>query len=137
MPGATTATTLYSHAAITPIAINENMLRRIVRNEVQPRARNGRPLHSTTGVPSTNSAQSDPRSPNTSRTAPKPRNGPIARASSGIVNTAPIRNLRVKSTSSGFGPSSGIAADASSRAMPQIGQEPGCDRRMSGCIGQV
>ena len=109
----------------------------IVRNETQPRAINGQPHHNTTGVPRTTSAQSAPRSPNTSRTPAQPRNGPIVRTRSGSVITTPTRNRRVKSTSSGLGPASAIAPDSSSRPMPQIGQDPGCVCRTDGCIGQV
>ncbi len=43
---------------------------------------------------------------------------------------------RVMSTSSGFGPSSAVGVIGSS-AMPQIGQDPGPSRTISGCIGQV
>jgi hypothetical protein len=42
----------------------------------------------------------------------------------------------VKSTSSGLGPSSALGIIGSS-AMPQIGQEPGLSRMISGCIGHV
>ena len=43
----------------------------------------------------------------------------------------------MKSTSSGFGPSSPVGTPIGSSAMPQIGQAPGSSRMISGCIGQV
>ena len=61
----------------------------------------------------------------------------MAMTSSGSDRTAETQNLRVKSTSSGFGPSSPVGTPIGSSAMPQIGQEPGLSRTISGCIGQV
>ena len=49
---------------------------------------------------------------------------------------AVTKSRRVMSTSSGFGPSSAVGVIGSS-AMPQIGQDPGPSRTISGCIGQV
>ena len=46
------------------------------------------------------------------------------------------QSRRVMSTSSGLGPSSAVGVIGSS-AMPQIGQDPGPSRTISGCIGQV
>ena len=48
----------------------------------------------------------------------------------------PTQNRRVMSASSGLGPVSAVTVTGSS-AIPQIGQEPGPGRRISGCIGQV
>ncbi len=59
MPGATVATTLNSHATPVPIAISVNMFRFMVRTEAQPRAKNGHPAHSTTGVASTSWIQAE------------------------------------------------------------------------------
>ena len=42
-----------------PIAISVNMLRLRVTSERQPRAKNGAPAHSTTGVASANEIQFD------------------------------------------------------------------------------
>ena len=53
------------------------------------------------------------------------------------MSTAPTQNRRVKSTSSGFGPSSAAGIPIGSSAIPQIGQSPGPSRTISGCIGQV
>ena len=49
--------------------INENMLRFMVRNEFQPRTKNGQPDHRITGEPSTTSIQSEVRSPKNSRSS--------------------------------------------------------------------
>ena len=57
--------------------------------------------------------------------------------SSGTDRTALTQSRRVKSTSSGFGPSSPVGTPIGSSAMPQFGQEPGLSRTISGCIGQV
>ena len=129
------ATTLYSQATPMPIAIRVNMFRRRVRTEAQPRTKNGQPAHSTTGVARTSwiqllvvagiasAIESTKCVPITSRTI-------------GTVSTAPIQNRRVMSTSSAFGPASEVTTSGS-RAIPQIGQEPGLSRRISGCIGHV
>lgn len=53
----------------------------------------------------------------------------------GTDNARLIRNRRVMSTSSGF-TSSAVTVRGSS-AIPQMGQLPGSDRTISGCIGQV
>src|SRR5918994_5907220 len=60
----------------------------------------------------------------------------IARKSRGMDNATPIQNLRVISTSSGLASSSKVTVLGSS-AMPQIGQLPGSERTISGCMGQT
>src|SRR5437764_1104287 len=60
----------------------------------------------------------------------------IAISSSGSDNTTLTQNRRVISTSSGFFPSARVTVRGSS-AIPQIGQEPGASRTISGCMGQV
>ena len=60
---------------------------------------------------------------------------PMAIAKSGAVNAKLIQNRRVMSRSSGFSSSSEIVRGSS--AIPQIGQLPGSDRTISGCIGHV
>ena len=52
--------------------------------------------------------------------------------SSGTDRTALTQKRRVKSTSSGLGPSSPVGTPIGSSAMPQIGQEPGLSRTISG-----
>jgi hypothetical protein len=61
---------------------------------------------------------------------------PMTKASSGSVSTSPIQNRRIIPTSSGSGPSTAPTVRGSS-AIPQIGQDPGASRTISGCIGQV
>ncbi|MGY3440277.1 hypothetical protein ACVW17_000278 [Bradyrhizobium sp. USDA 4473] len=116
-----------------PIAISVNMLRLRVTTDCQPRAKNGAPAHSTTGVASTNEIQFD--QPIGTRCI-SPRWLPISSTNTGKVSARPIQNRRVISISSGSGPSSSETCSGSS-AMPQIGQEPGPTWRTSGCIGQV
>ena len=60
----------------------------------------------------------------------------IAIAMSGAVSTTPTQNRRVMSRSSGFSCSTAVTVRGS-RAMPQIGHEPGWLRTISGCMGQV
>ena len=55
---------------------------------------------------------------------------------SGTVRTRQIQNRRLMSSSSGSSSSSAATVIGSS-AIPQIGQEPGRSRTISGCIGQV
>ena len=90
----------------------------------QPRWKNGSAAHSTTGVASASSIQTAARSPSQSRTG-RPSIGPMVMTSSGIDSAALTQKRRVKSTSSGFGPSSPVGTPIGSSAMPQIGQEPG------------
>ena len=54
----------------------------------------------------------------------------------GSERAALIQNRRVMSTNSGFGASSRVIV-LGSKAMPQIGHEPGSSRTISGCIGQT
>ena len=53
---------------------------------------------------------------------------------SGTAAAAEICIRRVKSVSSSLGSSEGTIG---SSAIPQIGQDPGASRTISGCIGQV
>ena len=114
-----------------PIAISVNMLRLRVSSERQPRAKNGAPAHSTTGVASANEIQFDHGG-----ICIRPRWPPISSANTGIVSASAIQNRLVMSISSGSGASSSETCSGSS-AMPQIGQAPGPICFTSGCIGQV
>src|SRR6516162_6378426 len=60
----------------------------------------------------------------------------MARKKIGVVSTTEIQNRRVMSTSSGLVSSCKVTILGSS-AMPQIGQEPGSGRTISGCMGQT
>ncbi len=110
------------------------MLRWPERRLAAPRWKKGQPAQSTTGVARASWIQpfqamgQGVLSPN--------RWPPISRAKTGAVRAAPIQKRRVKSTSSGLGPWSRLTRSGS-RAMPQIGQEPGPSWRISGCMGQV
>ena len=57
-------------------------------------------------------------------------------STSGAVNMTLARNRRRMSASSGFSSCSSVTTRGS-RAIPQIGHDPGPLRRISGCIGQV
>ena len=56
-------------------------------------------------------------------------------ASNGSERTTLIQNLLDMSANSGF--VSSLVTSRGSSAIPQIGQLPGPDRTISGCIGQV
>ncbi len=60
-------------------------------------------------------------------------NSPIVRMMSGTAAAAEIHIRRVKSASSALGASEGTIG---SRAMPQIGQDPGASRTISGASGR-
>src|ERR1700733_4332640 len=60
----------------------------------------------------------------------------IAIAISGAVRARLTQKRRVMSRSSGFSSGAALTVRGSS-AMPQIGQEPGPGRTISGCMGQV
>ncbi len=60
----------------------------------------------------------------------------IATMNSGRESTALIQNRRFISTSSGLGSSSRLTV-LGSKAIPQIGHDPGSSRTISGCIGQT
>jgi len=110
------------------------MLRLRFLSDARPRAKNGWPHHSATGVARTSWTQLDAWGAiHLWRPARWP---PISRAKTGAASARPIQNRRVMSASSGLGPLSAEASSGSS-AMPQIGQLPGPTCRTCGCIGQV
>src|SRR3954462_12169188 len=99
------------------------------------RTKNGHPPQRTTGVANANSRK-DKAPPgnqawNLSATAMRD----IASTTSGNVNAALTQNRRVMYSSSGLLSSATMVLDSS--AIPQIGHEPGWERTISGCIGQV
>jgi hypothetical protein len=104
--------------------------------EAQQRWKNGNAAHSTTGVASASSIHWVTDFGSHSPTG-RPTSGPMAMMNSGIVKMALTQRRRVKSTSSGFGPSSAAGTPIGSSAMPQIGQVPGPSCTISGSIGQV
>src|SRR5579864_7695403 len=105
-------------------------------SEVQKRWKNDMPHQRTTGVARMNSSHGM-RGPSKIR-----MNScgqimlPMAMASSGAVSMTLIKKRRVMSRSSGFSSAEAVTVRGS-RAMPQIGQEPGSERTILGCIGQV
>ena len=60
----------------------------------------------------------------------------MAMMSRGAVSATLTQKRRVMSRSSGFSSSCAVTVRGSS-AMPQMGQLPGSERMISGCIGQV
>ena len=111
------------------------MLRYRFTTDAQPRWKNGQPPHSTTGVASASSTQFL-AGPGIIR--PRGLPGSISETMNsrmGSVASAETKNRLVMSSSSGL--RSSTLTTRGSRAMPQIGQEPGSSRTISGCIGQV
>src|SRR5271165_428050 len=112
-------------------------------SDAHPRWKNGQPHHRTTGVArrssSHGSAEDLPTLTPFTDHSPMNECGqimlPMAIASSGAVSTRLTQKRRVMSRSSEL--SSSTVTVRGSSAMPQIGQLPGSDRTISGCIGQV
>ena len=61
---------------------------------------------------------------------------PISSTNTGMVSARPIQKRRCMSMSSGFGPWSALTSSGS-KAMPQIGHDPGPIWRICGCMGHV
>ena len=99
-----------------------NMFKLRFTTDCQPRTSNGQPAHSTTGVPKRSWSQFAVCAPSTWWSPVMCP--PISSASTGKVSTVPIQKRRVKSASSGLGRLSAVTSTGS-RAIPQIGQEPG------------
>ncbi len=97
------------------------MLSRPVRSEAQPRAKNGPPAQSTTGVDSASWIQPESRGAIGLWPIRWP---PISSMKTGRARAMPIQNRLLMSASSRFGPASAVRVSGSS-AMPQIGQDPG------------
>ena len=117
------------------MAISVNMLKLRVFSDIQPRSKNGRPHHSTTGVASINCAHcivfiDRPRGSNEGA-----RSAVIASTKTGNASARPIQKRRLISINSWFLSSTAILRDSS--AMPHLGQLPGWSCTTSGCIGQV
>src|ERR1700704_790545 len=113
------------------------MFRLRVTRDRHPRTKNGQPPQRTTGVAKINSnhcqvlAEANRMSGDIEGIK-----SDMATSRIGIVSTVQIQNLLVMFTNSGFFSSSAVTV-LGSRAMPQIGHEPGPCRRTSGSIRQV
>ena len=112
------------------------MFRLRLTREAHPRMKNGQPPQSTTGVAKTSCTQVRRRAEKACCTGWPGSISDIARSTSGTVRSRLIQNRRVMSTSSGFTSSSRLTVRGSS-AMPQMGQVPGSERTISGCMGQT
>src|SRR5580692_6626176 len=136
-PGKSTPTTLNAYATPVPKAISVNIFRLRVTSDRPPRTKNGQPPHKTTGVARINSIHCHALGEANCISAESPGNmSAMVTTRIGIVSATETQNLRVISTSSGFFSSSTLIVLGSS-AIPQIGQDPGASRTISGCIGQV
>jgi len=132
--GASTATTENRYAAATPSPISVHILGDRLRSDATNRCQNGHAAHSTTGEASSSSIHPNHGPSHIWKLSPT--SSPIDSTRIGTLSAALTISRRVKSTSSGLGPSSSDAITGSS-AMPQIGQNPGPSCTICGCIGQV
>ena len=119
-----------------PSAISVNMFRWRFTTDAQPRAKSGQPHQTTAGVASANSIHSIARIEWARCSGCPGIMSDIPSASTGSASATLIQNRRVISASSGFASSPTVTVRGSS-AMPQIGHEPGPERTICGCIGQV
>src|ERR1035437_2504860 len=111
------------------------MLRLRCTTDCQPLTKNGNPHHRTTGVARANSIHAHTLAENKCCIGMEGRNTETMSASIGTARATLIHSRLVISVSSGL-VSSAVTCRGSS-AMPQMGQEPGASRTISGCIGQV
>src|SRR3979490_2283337 len=108
-----------------------------VTRDRHPRTKNGQPPQSTTGVAKINSNQCQVLGgANTMSGDMEGTKSDMATSRIGIVSAVQIQNRLVMSTSSRFFSSSAVTV-LGSRAIPQIGHEPGLSRTIWGCIGHV
>ncbi len=101
-----------------------------------PRTKNGQPPQATTGVASANCSHTNTCGGIQAKASWRTIS-PIDNASSGAESTAPTQNRRVMEASSGLASSSALLTTRGSSSIPQIGQLPGCERTICGCMGQV
>ena len=118
------------------MAIRVNMFRWRLTSEAQPRSKNGQPPQRTTGEANASCARLSRRAEKACWSGCPGIMSDIARRKTGSVKARHTQNRRVIKTNSGFA-SSAAATVRGSKAMPQMGQNPGPSRTTSGCIGQV
>src|SRR6267143_6486637 len=108
-----------------------------VTRDRHPRTKNGQPPQSTTGVAKINSNHCQVLGEaNRMSGDMEGAKSDMATSRIGIVSTVQIQSLLVMFTNSGFFSSSAVTV-LGSRAMPQIGHEPGLSRTIWGCMGHV
>src|SRR5467141_856985 len=108
-----------------------------VTRDRHPRTKNGQPPQSTTGVAKINSNHCQVLAEaNRMSGDMEGIKSDMATSRIGIVSAVQIQNLLVMFTNSGFFSSSAVTV-LGSRAMPQIGHEPGLSRTIWGCMGHV
>src|SRR3984885_3319547 len=113
--------------------ISVNMLRLRLTIDSQARTSSGHPAHSTTGVASASSIHVRAAAGITACAAIMPD---ISISISGTVSATLIQKRRVMSASSADGSSLALTTRGSS-VIPQIGQLPGSEWTICGCIGQT
>ena len=112
------------------------MLRLRLRIESQPRAKNGQPPHSTTGVANASSVQATAACGNKIIGFEAGQSSASMGQSSGTVRSALNQKRRRMLASSWSSPAVAVGVSGSN-AIPQIGHVPGLSARISVCIGHV
>ncbi len=112
------------------------MLRLRLTIDCHPRTNSGAPAHSTTGVASTNSIHVRVDAAIARASGWPGIMSDISISISGSASATLIQKRRVMSISSGDVSSPALTMRGSS-VMPQIGQLPGSERTICGCIGQT
>src|ERR1700690_1800574 len=124
------------YAVPVPSAIRVNILRLRFTSEAQPRSKKGKPAQTTTGVASRSCRRPIARADRRCCTGFLGIRSDMPRMRTGIARATLTQKRRVMEASSGFS-SSAVEAVRGSRAIPQMGHEPGPVRTISGCIGHV
>src|SRR5437016_1966975 len=111
------------------------MLRLRFRIDCQPRTKKGQPPQSTTGEANASEIHATTRGANRLRTGSPGISTRMTSSSKSNVKYTHNQKRRCILISSTF--SSSPVATRGSSVIPQIGQEPGPSRTISGCIGQA
>src|SRR6266566_6641555 len=105
--------------------------------DLHPRTKNGQAPHNTTGVAKINSTHCQVLGDANRMSGDNAgKKSDIATSRIRIVSAVHSQNRLVMFASSGFF-SSSVATILGSRAIPQIGHDPGSSRTISGCMGHV
>src|SRR5712692_7796312 len=130
--GKNVATTLSRYAAPVPRPISVNILGLRLTSEDQKHSKKGQPPQRTTGVARRNSMPF-----RTVDVRCKPSDSPSMESSKTGSDKAALTQKRRRIESYSGSASTPAKMSKGSSAMPQMGQLPGPNRMISGCIGQV
>src|SRR5207249_5669328 len=130
--GKKVAATLSEYAAPVPRPISVNIFGLRLTSEDQKRSKNGQPPQRTTGVARKNSMAF-----RTVDVRCRPSDSPSMESSRTGSDKAALTQKRRRIESYSGSASTAAKTSIGSSAMPQMGQLPGPNRTISGCIGQV